>query len=210
MDLFVLFSPTKSRVSEESINLPLRVVEIAKADLGWGLVINWELVVRRSLSVLAAPLEEIRTGARRGLPVSGFSVQQECGNLTHSGILQCVLCLGIISAASFNLTWKLETGCAGPTHAAALPCLSVAALHTHVHKHMQTNTPNHTVPFEVRTCAVNSWALFLCSFSFRFAGLTSPPQPRLMRLYHREGSSAVGLGVRGIDDSVHARLRLRS
>lgn len=72
-----------------------RLTGIANVNLNWGLalVINWELVVRWSQSVSAgSSTREDKSGAGRGMPLSGFSIHhgEQCGNLIPSGILQCV------------------------------------------------------------------------------------------------------------------------
>lgn len=79
-----------------------------------------------------------------------------------------------------------------------LPSMSVSRslTHTCAQTHADKDAEPHCLLWSQDLC--NKFlGSFLCSFSFRFVGLTSPPQPRLMRLYHREGSSAVGRGCVG-------------
>ena len=139
---FIIFSSAKSQVSEERINSLLYVVEIAKADLSWGLVINWELVVRWSLSVLAAPLERIRVGHAAACLCQG----SPCIRRRSVGIWHTVgSCSVFFVWKSFRSIFDREA------KARSCPlCLSLFFMLTHTCTNtcMQTNVQTHTVPLK--------------------------------------------------------------
>lgn len=91
------------------------------------------------------------------------------------------------------------------------PVLHVSLTHTNVHKHMHADKhADPHCPFEVGTCAVNSWALFMLILIL-ISGVNEPASAQANETVPQRGVISGGAGVCGIDDSVHIRLRrLRS